>query len=755
MSQVEFSHDQQDIEKIETNNKESWIQEYKDIRHEIFNFKFDLKKQLSLNYTSAKQKHVIMNLIKQEETREYAREIENNDIFKKINSLRNLCKKLIQLQGKKDKIEMQKNSNIIQFGDNEFNQDQLDQQNYELDIQLEKIMSQVNISIQEQEQNLNQFKEGQIEIFEKIASEEENLLSDLGSIYENLDDYRVIPPYIHYQKQEKQENLSLNQKEYTKKQKDTVSKFDALDKLNNILEQVDEEEQETRNYNQIDDDDQEDNDNSQNSQSVNKNESLNKLSQSSQIKEQNQSYSYQSSEKENQNKNVWQKADNINQWQKATKNIIQNDDDDEYLSNSNEDINQMDDSIDQIIKNDELYEEQIKKQKQEQKQLSQQNDTNNYKQDKNIAEKYQSRLKKKYGYLNQDKDDNLDLNFNQSKQEQDSEFDLTSQNQSQLEKKSIFNQNQLKSQTEVYMEEQEQIKKQIEDIDGQIKIIGGINCGWKSEDHTKFIQIKNKNKGKYQSEEFFTDLKFQMAYFEDEQLQKHIENYTQYVLLDRQKKQLLQEYKDSKNKQKSYEQNEVANKILKKKQNEIKKIQNKKLQTDKQKDQINRWKLIKEDKQDLQEQRSYLNFKQKQKEKEEKMKQRHIEQKQMVQEYQEMKFRKKELEQERILRQREEKKPQISYQTLSRIKQKEEQHFQKQITKVLTKKFVKEEEEARIQDFYERKNPVYSNVQSKLHQNTQAYQQKKKDKYDFNSDRFSQKGDNFAGFGIRMTGKKL
>lgn len=36
-----------------------------------------------------------MNLIKQEETREYAREIENNDIFKKINSLRNLCKKLI------------------------------------------------------------------------------------------------------------------------------------------------------------------------------------------------------------------------------------------------------------------------------------------------------------------------------------------------------------------------------------------------------------------------------------------------------------------------------------------------------------------------------------------------------------------------------------------------------------------------------------------------------------------------------------
>ena len=119
----------------------------------MFNFTFELKKELRINRTTVKLKHELISMEKHVERLEFDREIERSDIFTNIRKLRQQTKHIEQ--------KLRGGLSSEDFAD-----------------QSAQIMN-----------NFEQLKEQQIKIFEEMAKDENTIASELEQFHAKVKHY--------------------------------------------------------------------------------------------------------------------------------------------------------------------------------------------------------------------------------------------------------------------------------------------------------------------------------------------------------------------------------------------------------------------------------------------------------------------------------------------------------------------------------------------------------------------------------------
>lgn len=105
----------------------------------------------------------------------------------------------------------------------------------------------------------------------------------------------------------------------------------------------------------------------------------------------------------------------------------------------------------------------------------------------------------------------------------------------------------------------------MDSVDKQIRDIGGTDCGWDAADHKDFLRIRTKHQGR-QVIAFNQEVQRAVPTMDHDQIAEHVQTYELYLSLTDQKKELIQKYKEAKNKQKhdKIEQAEAQTKKLEK-----------------------------------------------------------------------------------------------------------------------------------------------------------------------------------------------
>ena len=135
------------------------------------------------------------------------------------------------------------------------------------------------------------------------------------------------------------------------------------------------------------------------------------------------------------------------------------------------------------------------------------------------------------------------------------------------------------------------VKNQIEEITEKIEENGGINCGWRSKDHTKFMEILFRMKNRIDSTPFLDECSIQLALYSEEALQQHITQFKTYKNLEEEKKEVMEIYKKLKKEVKFIEsvyKNEEVQKVEAKSRKKV--PQRTEEERAKQKEKLEKWK---------------------------------------------------------------------------------------------------------------------------------------------------------------------
>lgn len=89
----------------------------------------------------------------------------------------------------------------------------------------------------------------------------------------------------------------------------------------------------------------------------------------------------------------------------------------------------------------------------------------------------------------------------------------------------------------------------MDNVDKQIRDLGGVNCGWDAADHKDFLRIRTKHQGR-KVIAFNQEVQRAVVAMDHEQIADHAAAYEQYLELTEQKKELINKYKEAKNKEK-------------------------------------------------------------------------------------------------------------------------------------------------------------------------------------------------------------
>ena len=89
----------------------------------------------------------------------------------------------------------------------------------------------------------------------------------------------------------------------------------------------------------------------------------------------------------------------------------------------------------------------------------------------------------------------------------------------------------------------------MDNVDKQIRDLGGVNCGWDAADHKDFLRIRTKHQGR-KVIAFNWEVQRAVVAMDHEQIADHVAAYEQYLELTEQKKELINKYKEAKNKEK-------------------------------------------------------------------------------------------------------------------------------------------------------------------------------------------------------------
>ncbi|EAR95269.1 hypothetical protein TTHERM_00382300 (macronuclear) [Tetrahymena thermophila SB210] len=309
------------------------------------------------------------------------------------------------------------------------------------------------------------------------------------------------------------------------------------------------------------------------------------------------------------------------------------------------------------------------------------------------------------------------------------------------------------------------LKLNIDKISQQMKNMGDQSLGWLKEDHQDFLRVKSKYKNEINNTKFIEECVNVIPVHDKEEIEEHIQLYLQYSALDQEKKDVLKRYKLIKD-QKTQLEEELKSKKVKIQeevliQRKLKKTREQIMEERlKQKDKIMVWKQNKLSykdnivQQELEEKRILQSLDKEKRIRDDKLKE---ERKQLIKQYQEQKEleRKKLREMEELQKEKEKVKKKVSLTEITRIKAKEEQMVRKKQIRVLEKKIQTKEESIDIQRIQSINKEKYSYIENRLLEQTKAAERRITQKFDNQGkiDRFGPSADSFAGNPLGIGGR--
>jgi len=270
------------------------------------------------------------------------------------------------------------------------------------------------------------------------------------------------------------------------------------------------------------------------------------------------------------------------------------------------------------------------------------------------------------------------------------------------------------------------VKKQLERIDKEIDMLGGVYIGWSRSDHDDYLKLRTKHKGKVKTLAFINEVTKLIPDISAEDIEVHTQNYEMYLNLCAKKKELLQKYKELR----KLEINQEDEGVIIEKENEPKKSQvQSKEDSKKQKEKVLEWKKKREEELKKKTEMDMQQKKEKERELQLKIELEKQKKKMIVEEYKQKKVVETIMKKEQELSKAAVKKK-LTQEELLKLQEREQAAFQNRIKKLQSKKYEKldrlERQERAIQALQEN----FKHVPSKLRSETAAQQSKKRTKFD-------------------------
>ena len=302
------------------------------------------------------------------------------------------------------------------------------------------------------------------------------------------------------------------------------------------------------------------------------------------------------------------------------------------------------------------------------------------------------------------------------------------------------------------------IKSIIGEIDNELNQLGNRNLGWIKEDHDDFVKIFIKSGKETRNELFRTNLSKNFPLFSEDELNVHIEKFERMNFLEKQKKDLLEKYKNLQKKKGesqliSFKKKDVENTLSENQQRNINFQHHSKIVKEK----LEAWEIEKKKMEMETKQKELLKLRLDKEKQEEERKRLLLEKMNKQAEIQ--KFReKKEIEEllkiEHEKKKKLESKKALSLQDLDRIKRKEEELTNKKIELIDKKRQNSKLKEERLNLFFNKIDEKYKHVENKFDQYTSSIAKKQTNKFNPSKD-VVKDGGNFGGVLIRTEGRRL
>lgn len=149
---------------------------------------------------------------------------------------------------------------------------------------------------------------------------------------------------------------------------------------------------------------------------------------------------------------------------------------------------------------------------------------------------------------------------------------------------------------QIAIKTREELQKKLDYVQAEITSNGGVNCGWSSKDHLKFTKTVFRMKGRVDSIPFFDEMQLELPLYSESAVKEHVRNWKIYTGLDKEKKDLLEAYKEARKEIKELEEEFKMMQLRAKQRKEKRRYGSKRAKEDrmKKKEMIRKWKQEKE-----------------------------------------------------------------------------------------------------------------------------------------------------------------
>ena len=300
------------------------------------------------------------------------------------------------------------------------------------------------------------------------------------------------------------------------------------------------------------------------------------------------------------------------------------------------------------------------------------------------------------------------------------------------------------------------VKTRLKEIEDRIERNGGINCGWPSDDHSEFVKISFRMKGRLDSIPFMDEIKMQLPLLSEPQIAEHVLNYKTFMNLDNQKKELMMEYKELTKEVTRLEGTHRSLLVSKTQKQPSKRTLDKlKKEREAQKEKIRKWRQEKEVNRIVKEEQEE-DLKKFERDKQFLKRRKQLEKKRMlVNEYKQMKEIKRARDQE-VQEMKNRERKYISVEQKRRIKQKENKLIEKRKRLMSAQREKKNARAKRLEELKGIVPPKFGNVKSRLRNETYVSIGRQREKFagigKIGEGRYA---NNMAGMLVRTTGRAM
>lgn len=327
--------------------------------------------------------------------------------------------------------------------------------------------------------------------------------------------------------------------------------------------------------------------------------------------------------------------------------------------------------------------------------------------------------------------------------------------------KSSFPEEKIKEYIDDHQYEVNELKDLIAKIDYVIsKNLKSPYFGWNQRDHQEFIKVVNTYKYKIHSIEFYSALENAIPYIPGVELREHIKVYNKYFFINEIKKMIIYKYKMMKEESKEEKAVSTMNRIYEKNRKMKNEGENEKEEERKKKNNVDEWRRRKEEERKKKEEEMRKNEEEKKEKEKKRLMSMRKENQIKLEEYKKIKSdenvkrrnNKIETEEEGMTRQV------VNEIDIERINERNNQLLERRLEAIRNRENMKNESNLKIERSYslykQKKQVELENVQTKLYENTELMNMKKREKFDFEREK-GKDGFSMANNVLMKTNKKI